>query len=74
MRRTLQINKGKLEWIENPILDEDMKHPIILEEGQKIPLSKFDINELLTKGAVPVNKQIDIFCREHGLQRKTPLF
>ena len=71
MRRTLQEVNGKWEWIENPQLDEDMKHPIILEEGDHIPLSQFDINELIAKGAVSVNKQIENFCKEYGLQYNT---
>ena len=71
MRRTLQEINGKWEWIENPQLDEDMKHPVILEEGHQIPLSQFDINELIAKGAVPVNKQIEEFCKKNGLQFNT---
>lgn len=71
MRRTLQKVNNKWEWIENPQLDEEMKHPIILEEGQHVQLSQFDINELIDKGAVLVNKQIEEFCKNYGLQYNT---
>ena len=66
MRRTLQEINGKWEWIENPTLDSDMKN-IVITERKNVSLSEFDIQDLIKKGASPVNSQIEKFLKEHGL-------
>ena len=48
MRRTLYKNDGKWEWLENPILDSDMKDNIV-NESTNIKLSEFNINDMINK-------------------------
>lgn len=66
MRRTSYKNDGKWEWLENPILDSDMKDNIV-NESTNIKLSEFNINDMINKGATPVNNQIEKFLKEYGL-------
>ena len=66
MRRTLYKNDGKWEWLENPILDSDMKDNIV-NESTNMKLSEFNINDMINKGATPVNNQIEKFLKEYGL-------
>lgn len=50
----------------NPILDSDMKDNIV-NESTNIKLSEFNINDMIKKGATPVNNQIEKFLKEYGL-------
>lgn len=49
------------------MLEEAMKHPHILQEGEEIEYSDISTEEMIARGAVPVKDIIEQFCRDHGL-------
>ena len=68
MRQTLEYINGEWEWCDNPMLEEAMKKPHILKEGEEIEYSNISTEEMLAKGAVPVKDIIEKVYMNYGLQ------
>lgn len=67
MRQTLEFINGEWKWCDNPMLEEAMKQPHILQEGEEIEYSDISTEEMIARGAVPVKDIIEQVYRNHGL-------
>ena len=68
MRQTLEFINGEWMWCDNPMLEEAMKHPHVLQEGEEIEYSDISTEEMISMGAVPVREIIEKVYSEYGLQ------
>lgn len=68
MRQTLEYINGEWKWCDNPMLEEAMKHPHILKEGEEIEYSDISTEEMIARGAVPVKDIIEKVYKDYGLQ------
>lgn len=66
MRQTLEYINGEWKWCDNPMLEEAMKHPHILKEGEEIEYSV--VTDEQKKRAVPVKDIIEKVYKDYGLQ------
>lgn len=68
MRQTLEFINGEWMWCDNPMLEEAMKHPQVLQEGEEIEYSDISTEEMIAMGAVPVREIIEKVYSDYGLQ------